>query len=88
MELRKIKSVNDINRMVYTKGLDDKFRYDGKDLGAHCSEGGSIFKVWSPFANNVELHLYQDGETDIYRKHELIPDVNGTWKLEFPENLH
>ena len=84
----KSESVKAVNRMIYTKGLDDEFRYDGKDLGAHCSEGGSIFKVWSPFADRVELRLYQDGETDIYRKQELVPDGHGTWKLELPENLH
>ena len=80
--------MKDIERMIYTKELDDKFRYDGKDLGARCSEKGSIFKVWSPFANRVELRLYQDGATDIYRSKELVPGGQGTWKLELSENLH
>lgn len=69
------------------KELDDRFRYDGKDLGAYCSEKGSVFKVWSPFAKRVELRLYQDGKTDIYEKREMLPDVQGTWKYCTEQNL-
>lgn len=69
------------------KELDDRFRYDGKDLGAYCSERGSVFKVWSPFAEKVELRLYVDGETDIYEKREMLPDVHGTWKYCTEQNL-
>lgn len=73
--------------VVYTKELDDKFGYDGKDLGAYCSERGSIFKVWSPLAEKVELRLYQDGETDFYEKREMMPDERGTWKFAATQNL-
>jgi len=74
--------------IIYSKEIDDEFKYDGKDLGVTCLEGGSIFKVWSPFADRVQLCLYQDGETELCKKIDLLPDKQGTWKWEAKKNLH
>lgn len=69
--------------------FDEKFRYDGRDLGAGCTEEGTVFKVWSPPAESVQLRLYRDGITeDACLERQMQADEKGTWKLEFPESLH
>ena len=74
--------------LLYNKEFDEKFRYDGKDLGAICSKEGTIFKVWSPLADRIELHLYRDGGSDEYTTKEMIPGEKGTWSWQSDENLH
>ena len=68
--------------------FDQQFRYDKDDLGAVCSQDGTVFKVWSPRAKSVRLRLFQDGMTDCFESRELVPDGRGTWKYETPQNLH
>lgn len=72
-----------------SKEFDAGFRYDGKDLGANCGEKRTIFKVWSPFAEKLELCLYRDGTTrDAFLVKEMQAEEKGVWKLEFPESFH
>ena len=73
---------------VYTKAFDEKYCYNGKDLGAVCRDGHTTFKVWSPNAEQVELYLYRDQTSDAYRKEYLRPGDKGVWQLEFAESLH
>ena len=58
------------NLIIYNKEFDAKFRYDGKDLGAICTKEGTIFKVWCPLADRVELNIYK--EADIQPKKQKI----------------
>ena len=74
--------------LSYDKEFDKKFRYDGKDLGVTCSEEGSIFKVWSPLADKVELYLYKEAEAKDGEIHEMTPGERGTFHWETVENLH
>ncbi len=66
----------------------EKFQYDGKDLGAVCKGGKTVFKVWSPFAEKVELCLYGDNVSKVRKKVSLCREEQGVWKTEFEENLH
>lgn len=73
----------------YNKDFDNQFRYDEKDLGAICSKEGTIFKVWCPLADRVQLHLYQDGKDSAeYAAYDMIPGLKGVWCFEAEENLH
>ena len=76
------------NLIIYNKEFDEKFRYDGKDLGAICTMEGTIFKVWCPLADRVELNIYEGPDKEEYAVHELIPGEKGTWSLSFDESLH
>ena len=58
------------NRITYSKDFDNEFSYDGKDLGAACSKEKTVFKLWSPLADNVTLYLYPDGNGDTEEKKE------------------
>ncbi len=41
--------------------LDDKYGYDGKDLGATYTKNATTFKVWAPTATKVTVNLYKTG---------------------------
>ncbi|MCM1049343.1 MAG: type I pullulanase [Clostridiales bacterium] len=68
--------------------FDEKYRYDGKDLGANCSDGKTTFKVWSPFAKKIELCLYKDNDYEVWQTKELQRENKGVWRLTFDESLH
>lgn len=82
------------------KEIDRLYHYQGRDLGCFCSEKGTVFKVWSPFADRIELHLYRNGNLD--GGLDGNPDRSfgnpcafemkllekGVWERKFPENLH
>lgn len=83
----------------YTKGFDEKFAYGGDDLGASCAGNKTVFKLWAPFAEKVELCLYEDGGSrmeltaedslrEADRRVSLPPAEKGVWQLELSENLH
>jgi pullulanase, type I len=74
--------------MMISKEFDEKYRYDGNDLGAGCTESGTVFKVWSPLSERIELYLYKDGSSPACMAKEMIPGERGIWELEFGESLH
>ena len=74
------------NLIIYNKEFDEKFRYDGKDLGAICTMEGTIFKVWCPLADRVTLHLYQDGrDSEEFAAYDMVPGLRGTWSWKTEE---
>lgn len=68
--------------------FDEKFRYDGKDLGARCGGESTSFKVWSPFAEQVILRLYGDDSSEAFLERKLERKSRGVWETDFSENLH
>ncbi len=79
------------NRITYSKDFDNEFRYDGKDLGAVCSEEKTIFTLWSPLADKVTLRLYTSGNADADDCKETVemqPEEKGIWRKEISGNLH
>lgn len=83
----------------YTREFDKEYAYDGSDLGAFCTGERTMFKIWAPFADRVELCLYTDGGCrmeitvedtlrECERKFALNAAEKGVWSLELSENLH
>lgn len=72
----------------YDKAFDRKYEYDGGDLGASCTKEGTVFKVWSPLADRIELHLYSADDATECRTCELKPEEKGVFAWETKENLH
>ena len=68
--------------------VDDFPIYDGDDLELTYSPTCSKFKLWSPAASCVKLHIYDEGiggkpaETYVMQK-----EKHGTWKYEINEDL-
>ncbi|SFD03759.1 type I pullulanase [Butyrivibrio sp. YAB3001] len=77
--------------IVYsTKEFEDKYTYDGDDLGATYSAEKTAFRVWAPTAEAVYVNLYETGdpwENNLKEKVEMTSDVNGTWKADVAGNL-
>ena len=48
-------------------GFEDKFYYDGKDLGAIYSKEETKFNVWAPLASEVVLKIEEKGQFVLYR---------------------
>ena len=71
-----------------SREFDEKFRYDGRDLGAKCEGERTVFKVWSPLAERVVLRLYRDNDSEAWLEKELQPKEKGVWVTELQENLH
>lgn len=79
------------NRITYSKDFDNEFTYDGKDLGAVCSQEETIFTLWSPLADKVALRLYSSGnaeEKDCKEIVEMLPEEKGIWRKKIFGDLH
>ena len=77
-----------IKQTTYDARFDAKYRYDEADLGAVCAVGRTVFKLWSPEAERVELSLYRDDASDAYETHPLSRGDRGVWSLAVEEDLH
>ena len=40
---------------------EEKYYYDGDDLGAVYAKNRTVFKVWSPVSSRIELRIYENG---------------------------
>ena len=72
------------NRNYSTNAFEKKYTYFGNDLGAKWTKEETIFRVWSPTAEQVLLNLYQSGNPECEDLIEQIPmkrNVKGTWRL-------
>ncbi len=52
-----------------TKAFEDKYTYQGNDLGLTICKDYLCFKLWSPYALRVDLNIYETGD---YNKNDLI----------------
>ncbi len=60
--------------------LDNYPAYDGDDLGLTYSKRKSQFKVWSPAATEVTLHIYDAGRSgNRLSSHKMKKQANGVW---------
>jgi pullulanase len=68
--------------------VDDYPVYEGNDLGLTYSPSKSQFKIWSPAAEEIVLHLYQDGHTNQkVGTHDMKRSQDGVWELVINEDL-
>ena len=62
---------------------DPKYIYRGNDLGVNYYPEKTIFRVWSPVADRIQMLIYADDRIPVY---ESIYDMNransGTWNIE------
>ena len=73
-----------------TQEFEDKYTYQGDDLGAVYSKDKTSFRLWAPTAETVFLNLYKSGdpwENDLTDKLEMKPAENGTWQLDVQGDL-
>ena len=83
----RIEGYGEINA-VPTKVFDSEefkamYTYEGDDLGATLSEGGTAFKVWAPTASRVQLNLFEAGDCgEAYETIDMTRAEQGVWTAE------
>jgi pullulanase len=72
--------------VIRTALFDEKFFYDGDDLGVRCEENQTQFKLWAPTATSVEIKLKSSTEplTEIIKMNR---EEKGTWTALVPRDL-
>lgn len=66
----------------------EKAYHTDAPLGAFCTAEGTLFRVWAPTAEKVELRLYTEGsKTPLARSLPMAAKPQGLWEWETPENL-
>lgn len=69
--------------------FQEKYIYEGNDLGAACTKDGTSILLWSPFAESVNLNLYTEGsDVPAYSTISMERQRNGVWEYKTKENLH
>ena len=60
---------------------EEKYYYDGDDLGAVYAKNKTVFKVWSPYANSVSVLLYHTcKDENPYRRMPMKKNRKGVWE--------
>lgn len=73
-----------------TKEFEDKYTYDGNDLGAYWNVDKTVFKVWSPVAEKMYINLYKTGDVtkeDTGSVYEMNKEDKGIWKIIIDGNI-
>ncbi len=70
------------------ENLNDYPIYKGKDLGFTYSLDATTFKLWSPGASEVRLHVYEKGDGDnLLQTYKMQGKADGVWSYEVKGNL-
>jgi pullulanase len=75
-----------IGAVIRTNAFDERFFYDGNDLGVNCKDSETQFKVWAPTATQVKLKLRQPNSS----YSEIIKmrrEGNGLWSIVVHSDL-
>ncbi len=68
---------------IYSSAFfEEKYTYEGTDLGANWTKESTTFRVWAPTATDVKVNLYKTGDpanADRIEQLTMTADVNGTW---------
>ena len=71
------------NRELYSSAeFEEKYTYEGDDLGATWSPESTTFRLWAPTAEYVAINFYETGDPNnhVLKKYaKMTKDVNGTW---------
>ena len=63
------------------RDVEEKYRYTGNDLGATYSRDKTVFKVWSPFADEAAVLLYRKcTDEKPYRRLPMQKSRCGVWE--------
>ena len=83
------KSGKDWHEIFESKEFEEKYCYEGNDLGANYSKDETIFKVWAPTAEDVVLNIYKDGDkSTIKESFQMEYDEKGVWIVKVEGDLH
>ena len=70
------------------RAYDKTYYYQGNDLGVSYNVQASLFKIWSPLAESVQLVLYRTGHTEeVIAVKQLRKLEDGTWETQVVGDL-
>lgn len=79
----------ELKQFYQSAQFQNDFTYHENDLGAICSETGTLFTLWSPLAISVALLLYKDGEASpCFASISMAKEPCGIWRYHTHESLH
>lgn len=65
------------------------YAYEGHDLGVQCTKEGTEFLLWSPCAESVMLHFYEDGSSgSAFESIPMKKEEKGIWAYRTGQELH
>lgn len=64
---------------VFDKKFDEKYFYDGNDLGLTYTPEKSFFRLWAPTASEAYVIFYDAWDGEPTGQIPLVRDVKGTW---------
>lgn len=75
-----------------TSDFNENFLYEPADLGAFCEKERTVFKLWSPMAEEAELFFYRSGtvgeEGDSFESHKMKRGGKGVWTYTAEGDFH
>ncbi|MDM5156867.1 type I pullulanase [Bacillus sp. DX1.1] len=66
-----------IGAVIRTAAFDERYYYDGTDLGACYRNEATTFKVWAPTALLAKVRIYKNDKE--YTDYEMKREENGVW---------
>ena len=75
----------EVNDAIYFKDFDDRFFYEGDDLGSNYTKEATEFVMWAPLANEVKVKLISPNNETIIR--EMVREDKGIYRLKIKEDL-
>lgn len=67
-----------MNRLFESEVFNDEYEYTGT-LGAEYTKEQTKFTVWSPYASEMKLNIYDKGEGGAATSYKMTAGANGTW---------
>ena len=75
----------DVSDVIYFNDFDERFFYEGNDLGSNYSKAATEFVMWAPIASEVKVKLISlENETVIY---EMNREDKGIYRLKINKDL-
>lgn len=71
---------------VFDPAFDERFVYDGDDLGVGYSPERTRFRLWAPTASEAKVVLYDTWDGTAVNELPMQRDVKGTWTLTVEED--
>ncbi|OEH91772.1 type I pullulanase [Bacillus solimangrovi] len=67
-----------IGAVIRTEAFDERYSYDGTDLGNVYDKNETIYKVWAPSATRAEIVFYNENQL-VSSKHSMKREDRGVW---------
>ncbi|MDY2913777.1 MAG: type I pullulanase [Candidatus Enteromonas sp.] len=77
----------DVNEFPSFEGFDERYHYEGDDLGANYSKEKTVFKIFAPVASFVEVRFRKAGSKETYLAKEATRLDCGVFVAEIEGDL-